>query len=294
MSTFREHRWCSHDGLALYSRIYDSAGSTAPAVLCLAGLTRNSRDFEGLALHLAARYRVVCPDLRGRGHSQRDPQWRNYHPGTYLTDIASLLESLQLTEVAVVGTSLGGLLAMLLASVEPQRIAGIVLNDVGPEADPRGLERIRSYAGKLPPVRTWDEAIAQCREVNGASLPDVPDAQWPVLARRWYREDASGIPVLDCDPMVGEAVRAASPVPGGLWSVFAQVRAVPMLAIRGALSDILSEAILARMQREKPDLQTLIVARRGHVPLLEEPEVVPVIDRFLDALAPFRALQSGA
>ena len=294
MNTFREHRWRSHDGLALYSRIYDSAGSTAPAVLCLAGLTRNCRDFEDLAVHLAARYRVVCPDLRGRGLSQRDPQWRNYHPGTYLTDIASLLESLQLTEVAVVGTSLGGLLAMLLASVEPQRIAGIVLNDVGPEADPRGLERIRSYAGKLPPVRTWDEAIAQCREVNGASLPDVPDGQWPVLARRWYREDASGIPVLDCDPMVGEAVRAASPVPGGLWSVFAQIRAVPMLAIRGALSDILSGAILARMQREKPDLQTLIVARRGHVPLLEEPEVVPVIDRFLDGLAPFRAPQTGA
>ena len=294
MNTFREHRWRSHDGLALYSRIYDSAGSTAPAVLCLAGLTRNCRDFEGLAVHLAARYRVVCPDLRGRGLSQRDPQWRNYHPGTYLTDIASLLESLQLTEVAVVGTSLGGLLAMLLASVEPQRIAGIVLNDVGPEADPRGLERIRSYAGKLPPVRTWDEAIAQCREVNGASLPDVPDAQWLVLARRWYREDASGIPVLDCDPMVGEAVRAASPVPGGLWSVFAQIRAVPMLAIRGALSDILSEAIVARMQREKPDLQTLIVARRGHVPLLEEPQVVPVIDRFLDGLAPFRAPQTGA
>lgn len=294
MSTFREYRWRSQDGLTLYSRLYDSAGSTAPPVLCLPGLTRNCRDFEVLAAHLAARYRVVCPDLRGRGHSQRDPQWRNYHPGTYLQDIVGLLENLGLADVAVIGTSLGGLLAMLLASVAAHRVAGIVLNDVGPEADPRGLERIRSYAGKLPAVRTWDEAISQCREVNGASLPDVPDAQWRALAHRWYRVDASGTPELDFDPMVGEAVRAAPPVPGGLWQVFAQIRSVPMLAIRGALSDILSEAVLARMQRERPDVQTLIVARRGHVPLLEEPEVVPVIDRFLGSLAAHGGQRTGA
>ena len=285
MAAFREQRWVSADGLMLYSRVYEEAGRAAPAVLCLPGLTRNSRDFEMLAPHLAVRYRVICPDLRGRGFSQRDPQWRNYHPGTYLQDIRRLMELHGLSRVAVIGTSLGGLLAMLLAATEPRAVAGVVLNDIGPEADPRGIERIRGYTGKLPPVRSWDEAIAQFREVNGAAWPDLSAEEWSVVTRRSYREDLSGTPVFDSDPMIGEAIRAAQAVPEGLWPVFAQIKAVPMLVIRGALSDILSSAILARMQREKPGLETLTVERRGHAPLLEEPQVVPVIDRFLARLA---------
>jgi len=281
---FREQNWTSADGLTLYGRVYESAGRAAPAILCLPGLTRNSRDFEVLAPHLAERYRVICPDLRGRGFSQRDPQWRNYHPGTYLDDIGRLMEVFGLERVAVIGTSLGGLLAMLLAAGQPGRVAGIVLNDIGPEADHRGIERIRAYAGRLPPVRTWDEATAQFREVNGQTLPGLSDRQWAVIARRCYREDASGVPVLDCDPMIGEAIRAAPAMPQGLWPVFAQIGAVPMLVVRGELSDILSVEILERMRREKSDLESLTVAGRGHVPLLDEPEVLPAIDRFLARL----------
>lgn len=281
---FREQTWSSADGLTLYCRIYDCADRAAPTVLCLPGLTRNSRDFEALAPRLAQRYRVICPDLRGRGFSQRDAQWRNYRPETYLQDIGRLLQVLALEALAIIGTSLGGLLAMLLAAGGTGRVAGIVLNDIGPEADPRGIARIRAYAGRLAPVRTWDEAIAQFQQVNGQAWPGVSARQWAELTRRSYRESASGVPLFDSDPLIGEAIRCAPAVPAGLWPVFAQIRDVPMLAVRGELSDILSVEILARMRREKPDLQCLTVADRGHAPLLDEPRVPAAIERFLAGL----------
>jgi len=131
-AAFRDQYWASSDGLQLYARVYEAAGAGAPAVLCLPGLTRNSRDYEDLAAHLAARYRVVCPDLRGRGLSARDPAWQNYQPATYVADLLSLLQTLGLPRVAIVGTSLGGLLAMVLASVVPQSVAGVVLNEAEP------------------------------------------------------------------------------------------------------------------------------------------------------------------
>ncbi len=285
-SSFRGQRYTAPDGLELYSRVYEPAPAGALAVLCLPGLTRNSRDFEALAPHLAARYRVICPDLRGRGLSARDPQWRNYHPGIYLGDIERLMDVLQLQRVAVIGTSLGGLLAMLLGAALPQRVAGIVVNDIGPEAEPRGIERVRSYAGKLPPVRTWEEAIAQHRQVNGQAWPGLTEERWGVLTRRCYREDAAGLPVLDYDPKIGELLRSAGAAPADLWPVFAQLGALPMLVIRGGLSDILGRGTLERMRREKPDLESLTVPERGHAPLLDEPQEIAAIDRFLAKLRP--------
>jgi pimeloyl-ACP methyl ester carboxylesterase len=287
---YREQRWTSPDGLELYCRIYEapaSGGTSAPralTVLCLPGLTRNSRDFEELAPHRAARYRVVWPDLRGRGFSARDPQWQNYHPGTYLADLQRLMQVLDLERVAIVGTSLGGLLGMMLGATVPERVAGLVLNDVGPEIDPKGIDRIKSYTGLLPPVRTWDEALNQLRTVYGSAWPGLSDAMWSALVRRSYRADASGVPVLDCDPRVGDALRAAPPAPGTLWPVFARLGDIPMLVIRGAHSDILSAGTLERMQREKPDLERVTVGNRGHVPLLDEPEALTAIDRFLARL----------
>jgi pimeloyl-ACP methyl ester carboxylesterase len=286
---FREQRWKSADGLELYCRIYD-AGALPPhalTVLCLAGLTRNSRDFEALAPHLAARYRVICPDLRGRGLSARDPQWQNYQPGTYLADLLGLLQALELARVAIIGTSLGGLLAMMLGATAPQRVAGIVLNDVGPEIDPKGIDRIKSYTGMLPPVGSWDDALTQLRAVYGNAWPGLSDATWSTLVRRSYRENAAGIPVLDCDPRIGDALRAAPPTPPeAFWPVYAALRSLPVLVLRGASSDILSVGTVERMAREKPDLEQVTVADRGHVPLLDEPEALAAIDRFLDRLKP--------
>ena len=242
---------------------------SAAAVLCLPGLTRNSKDFEDLAPHLSPRYRVICPDLRGRGLSAPDPVWQNYHPGTYLADLAGLLAGLGVQRLAVIGTSLGGVLAMLLSTFLPGVIAGLVLNDIGPEIDPVGAARIKAYAGRLPPVRNWDEAVAQLRVAFGAAWPGLSDDTWARLARRSYREDATGTPILECDSKVGEALRAVPAATGDLWPLWAQLGTLPVLAIRGALSDILSASTFARMQHEKPDLIPLTVAARGHVPLLD-------------------------
>jgi pimeloyl-ACP methyl ester carboxylesterase len=282
---FRAHRWLSKDGLSLYSRVYDTAGSAAPPVLCLPGLTRNSKDFEDLALHLSPRYRVICPDLRGRGLSAPDPVWQNYHPGTYLADLAGLVAGLGVQRLTVIGTSLGGWLAMSLPAFLPGIIGGVVLNDIGPEIDPVGIARIKAYAGQLPPVRSWDEAVAQLRVMFGAALPGLSDDTWARLARRSYREDENRTPILECDPKVGEALRAVPAAAGDLWPLWAQLGTLPVLAIRGALSDILSASTFARMQREKPDLVPLTVAARGHVPLLDEPECLAAIDSFLARVA---------
>lgn len=287
-SPHRDHYLQGNDGLALYARDYARAGESAPAVLCLHGLTRNSADFEDLAEHLAPRFRVIAPDLRGRGRSARDTKLENYQPPVYLADLALLLSTLGVARVAVIGTSLGGLLAMMMAAAQPANIAGIVLNDIGPEIDPVGAARIRTYAGRLPAVRSWDEAITQLQEVFGAAWPGLPAERWPRLARRCYRADAGGVLRIDADPLIGEAMRAApvtTPAPD-LWPLWSLLQAIPVLCLRGAHSDVLSEATLARMQREKPDLSTITIANRGHMPLLDEPGCLAAIDAFLARVLP--------
>jgi pimeloyl-ACP methyl ester carboxylesterase len=214
---FRGHRWVSDDGLTLYSRVYDRAGSAARTVLCLHGLTRNSKDFEDLAEYLSPRYRVICPDLRGRGLSDYDTRWQNYKPAIYLADIAGLLKSLDIPRVSVIGTSLGGILGMLLPALLPGAITGLVLNDIGPEVDPVGIARIRSYAGKLPPVAGWDEAVAQLRLVFTGAWPGLSGETWQRLARRNYRGNS------------GARVR-----PAGWRSAACRSRGRPMVGVDAA------------------------------------------------------------
>ena len=281
---YTEIDWQSHDGLRLYARVYQGPADAAPTVLCLHGLTRNSRDFEDLAPHLQRRYRVIVPDLRGRGFSARDPNPQNYQPGTYVQDILALFGKVGAARAAVVGTSLGGMLAMMLGCSYPALIAGIVLNDLGPEIDPAGIERIKQYAGRLPPARTWAVAVAQTVAVYGDAWPGLAGERWAALARRGYREDAAGMVEHDADPNIGEALRAAPAAALDLWPLWSALRNVPTLAIRGARSDILSAATFARMKRENPDLQQLEVAERGHVPLLDEPECIAAIDAFLSRI----------
>jgi pimeloyl-ACP methyl ester carboxylesterase len=276
-------RWFeSSDGLRLYYRDYAPAdpGRLLP-VLCLPGLTRNSRDFEHVAVRLQSRRRVLCVDLRGRGRSQHDPHWQNYHPGTYLGDIARLLEHAGVERCVFFGTSLGGILTMLTAATQPGRVTAAILNDIGPEVDPVGLARISSYVGRFPPARTWDEAVTLVRAAYEYMLPGLTDEQWLDYARRSYTDD-DGVPRLDMDPNIGEAVRAA-PVAAApdLWPVFAALKPLPLLVLRGESSDILSRVTLDRMQQEKPDLVRVEVPDRGHVPLLDEAEAVAAIDEFL-------------
>ncbi len=229
---------------------------------------------------------MIVPDLRGRGFSARDPQIQNYQPAIYVQDILALLDTVDAPRVAVIGTSLGGMLAMMLGFGQPDRIAGMVLNDVGPEIDPVGVERIKQYAGRLPPARTWSVAVAQTRPCSATRGRTSPEDRWQALARRGYRENAAGIVEVDADPNIGDALRAAPAAALDLWPLWQALRSIPTLAIRGARSDILSAATFARMKRENPDLQQLEVANRGHVPLLDEPECIAALDGFLSRILP--------
>jgi pimeloyl-ACP methyl ester carboxylesterase len=278
--------WRSHDGLRLYSRVYPGPKASAPTVLCLHGLTRNSRDFEDLAPHLKGRYRVIAPDLRGRGFSARDPQIQNYQAAVYVQDIVALLDRMDAPRVAVIGTSLGGMLAMMLGFGQPGRIAGMILNDVGPEIDPVGIERIKQYAGRLPPAGSWSVAVAQTQAMFGDAWPDLSEDRWQALARRGFRANAAGVVEVDADPGIGAALRAAPAAAADLWPLWQALRGIPTLAIRGARSDILSAAVFARMKRENPGLEQLEVANRGHVPLLDEPECIAALDGFLSRILP--------
>ncbi len=285
---WHEQRIRSADGLSLYCRDYrPPAGiqAAAPTVLCVPGLTRNCRDFESLALWLSATHRVLTPDLRGRGRSDYDPDPRRYQPLTYVGDLATLLRALGVQQVFWIGTSLGGLLAMLMAAMRPELLRGVVLNDVGPQIDPAGAARIAEYVGRLPPVRTWEDAAAQARLVNGTVLPDFNDEDWLRFARRAYRDDGTGQPVLDMDPRIGDVVRETTGPAPDLWPMFRALASVPTLVIRGALSDILSAQTLEKMRAVKPDLETLVLEGRGHAPTLDEPDCRAAIRALLERVS---------
>lgn len=274
------HFFQSPDGLKLYYRDFGSDRNGTP-VVCLPGLTRNSRDFEDLANYLSDRRRVITPDLRGRGFSDHDPEWLNYHPLTYVQDTWTLLDTLGIQRVIVIGTSLGGLCAMAMSAQHADRIAGVVMNDIGPEINPAGLKRVQEYTGRIPPVQTWDEAAAQARLLYGDWLPGLSDEDWRKMAWRGYRENDEGIPVLDIDANIGEAVRDVGPQKGDPWALFDTLKDTRVLLLWGLMSDILTEDIVEKMKARKPDLEVVGIPDRGHVPLLDEPECLAAIDNFL-------------
>jgi pimeloyl-ACP methyl ester carboxylesterase len=283
--TWQDCYYASADGLRLYYRDYAAPGSSQLPVLCLHGLTRNSRDFEKFAPRLQAHgRRVLSVDVRGRGRSAYDPAWQNYHPGTYIADVQRLLADAGVERAIFVGTSMGGLMTMIAAMTMPGVVAGAVLNDVGPEVAQEGLTRIAGYVGRMPPVASWDDAVTRVKEVYGHALPGLTDEEWLRYARRGYVE-ADGVVRLDYDPNIGEALRAAPAAAApDLWPVYRALRPIPTLAIRGETSDILSVPTFERMQSEKPDLARVTVPRRGHVPLLDESECLEALDAFLSRL----------
>ena len=178
-------------------------------------------------------------------------------------------------------------MAILMAATRPQSLAGVILNDIGPELDPAGAQRIASYAGRLAPVRTWDDAVGQMKLTFGLALPDYDDARWRAFAASCFIEDDSGVPRLAADPRIGDALRTIPAPPGatqGMWLAFGALRNVPTLALRGAHSDLLSPATFDRMQRELTHLVRVTVPNRGHAPQLDEPEALEAIHRFLDGI----------
>ncbi|NNC99878.1 MAG: alpha/beta hydrolase [Gammaproteobacteria bacterium] len=282
----------SQDGLRLYARDYhanDKHAGAAPAILCMHGLTRNSADFEDLCQKLAGSFRLVVAEQRGRGKSQYDSNPDNYNPAVYVQDMFTLLRELDISSAILLGTSMGGIMAMLMAAAKPPMVRGIILNDIGPEVAEAGLNRIKSYVGRLAPVNNWDDAAAQCREINGAAFPGFTQAQWLRFAERIYREDSRGKPVLAYDPAISASLdedrqpeQSAAP---DLWPVFDSIANQPILVIRGALSDILNHDCLAKMQQIKPDLAVAEIPNVGHAPMLNEPESMLAVEGFLDTIS---------
>ncbi len=283
-SMFEERHVEAEDGLRLHYRDYPNA-SPRPPVLCLPGLTRNSRDFEPLAARINETRRVICPDLRGRGKSQYDPDWRNYHPGQYAADLWQLLDTLQLHKVVVIGTSLGGWMAMLLNHQKPGRIAGAVMNDIGPEADPNGIARVVATAGRLDIVGSLDEAVEQAKSVYSIAFPDWTEERWRAYTEATYRQLDDGRFDLNFDRNIGHAAReGVSGLDVDPWTMFDNLANVPTLLIHGVLSDILTAPIIQKMREKKPDLKVVPVRDRGHAPLLDEQEAVDAIATFLESI----------
>jgi pimeloyl-ACP methyl ester carboxylesterase len=285
-SAFTEHFFHAGDGRRLYYREYGAGRSSRTTLLCLPGLTRNSKDFHDLACRYAPQRRVVALDYRGRGRSAYDPNPGNYNPMVYLADLQPLLATAGISRAVLFGTSMGGLLAMGLAAMIPALPAGIVLNDVGPKIDDAGYARIAQAVGTEVHADSYEQAAAFWRRSDAAAYPRLDAAGWLKLARATYRDDESGSGVrLDYDMAVGDALKAQGAIPlPDLWPLFGALRHLPMLVLRGALSDILSADTLARMQREHPGMTAVTVPGVGHVPMLDEPEALAAIDTFLAAL----------
>ncbi len=278
----RRRHLTAQDGLALAFRDYGDPSSDQPAVLCLPGLTRNSHDFDRLARHLAATRRVVAPDLRGRGRSARDPDWRNYVPSVYLNDLRHLVQSLNLHRFIVVGTSMGGLLGMALAAAMPTLLAGLVMNDVGPEIDTAGSARILDYIRIDRPQPDWPAAVAEIKRIVPKLAPSMTgEADWLDLAHGTYVAGDDGRLHFDFDPALARPLIEPAEPPPDLWALFRALAPYPTLVVRGGDSDILSAATLARMASNHGDLRHVTLPGVGHAPTLNEPLSREAIDDFL-------------
>ncbi len=281
MAAYENRYWSANDGVRLHCRDYPG-DETRPPILCLPGLTRNARDFDGLAARLAGRWRVIAVDFRGRGESgyAKDPM--SYAPLTYVKDIEALLGDIGIDRYVAVGTSLGGIVTMLLAGTARERIVAALLNDVGPEIDPSGLARIRGYVGRGGNFPTWMHAARSVGEANADVYPDWDIEDWLAMAKRLYRLNSAGRIVLDYDMKIAEPFR----VPGNeagpdMWRALSSLRAVPTLIVRGGRSDVLSAAVAERMTATLDDVELVTVDGVGHTPMLTEDELHAPIDRWL-------------
>jgi pimeloyl-ACP methyl ester carboxylesterase len=286
-TALRDHRIGVADGLTLYCRDYVGDPSHLPVrlpVLCLPGLTRNGRDFHDLASHLSAVRRVLALDLRGRGRSDHDPDWRRYRLDVYVDDVIAVLDALAVSRVIIIGTSLGGLVGMFFGAQHPERLLGLVLNDIGPELDPQGMNRIASSVGRSGPVDNWEQAAAVVKEAHATIMPDFTAADWLLFARQVYREREAGLIVRDMDPQIGKALREASTPTPDLWQTFESLGSLPILTLRGELSDLLTQATVSHMQQRHPTMNAVLVPNRGHAPTLNEPASRTAIDHFLEQL----------
>jgi len=294
---FTDFFWTSPEGLPLHARDYAPSGTVEKLpVICIHGLTRNARDFEDLAPRIAAMgRRVLAVDVRGRGLSAHDPDPMNYHPGTYAADIMALLEAARIEKAVFIGTSMGGLITMVLTSIKPEAIAAAVLNDVGPELSPVGLARIAGYTGLASRFETWDDAVAYAKAINEAAFPGYGPDDWDAFARRLF-DEKDGAFVLAYDPDISAPIKAAAEAaaktqaeggqalaPPDMYPLFrALAKERPLLLVRGGISDLIEPAIAERMRAAAPDMAYAEVPGVGHAPMLTEPEAWAAIEKLLE------------
>ena len=276
---YEDGYWWSKDGLRLHYRDYPGRDDRPP-ILCLPGLTRNARDFAHVADRLAGDWRLICVDLRGRGESAFAKFPMSYAPITYLQDIEDLLATLKIDRFVAFGTSLGGLLTMLLALTKPGRIAGALLNDIGPVIEEEGLDRIRGFVGKSGSWPSWMHAARAASNLHGHAHPDYDLPQWIALAKRLFRLTAQGRVIPDYDPRIAEPMRHPTE-PVDLWPAFEALGNVPVRILRGATSDILSAETAAAMAKRLPNATLSLIPRTGHPPELDEPAAIKAIDGLL-------------
>jgi pimeloyl-ACP methyl ester carboxylesterase len=281
---YQDRYFVVRDGLRLHYRDYPGEAGKPP-LLCLPGLTRNSSDFAELAERCSPRFRALALDFRGRGLSGYDPLPARYNPLTYASDVIELLDRLSIPQAVFVGTSLGGLVTMTVAAMAPQRIAATILNDVGPDVDASGVERILSYVGKDRRFKSWDEAAEAIAANYGAQFDRYTHEDWVKMAKRNCREDNGEIR-FDYDMAIAEPFKTTGPTPHvDLWPLFEALARKPLLVVRGEKSDLLTAATAAKMQSVAPDARVAVVPGVGHAPELNEPEAVAAIDEFLDSLS---------
>ena len=283
---YEDRYWTSSDGLSLHYRNYPGPenGAALP-VLCLHGLTRNARDFAALAEDLCAKHRVIVPEMRGRGLSDYAPDSDTYSPITYVADVEKLLAEQGITRFIVVGTSMGGLMTMLMAQGQPGRMAAVVMNDIGPEVDPAGVARISGYVGQGRSYPTWVHAARGLAEAHSAAFPDYDLDQWLELAKRTMVVTQNGRISFDYDMAIAEPFgKPGNAAPPNLWLAFEALRQVPMLLVRGELSDLISADTVKQMGVRNPAMRVITVPRVGHAPTLDEPEVRSAIHTLLDGV----------
>ena len=272
------------DGLRLHFRDYPGSGDRPP-ILCLPGLTRNARDFADFAERYSPAFRVLALDFRGRALSDYDPVPARYNVMTYAADVIQLLDHLDIARSIFVGTSLGGLVTMAIAATAPQRIAAGIINDVGPDVDPNGIDRILTYVGKDLRFSSWDEAAQAISGNYGSSFERYSQEDWVRMAQRNCREEEGEIR-FDYDMAIAEPFKTAGPTPEvDLWPLFAALAQKPLLVIRGEKSDLLTAETAARMRTVAPAINLATVRGVGHAPELSEDEAVSAIDHFLDSLS---------
>ncbi|MGD8327085.1 MAG: alpha/beta hydrolase [Sphingomonadales bacterium] len=281
MTGYAEQTYQSADGLKLYYRDYGGK-SDKPVVLCMPGLTRNSADFEDLAELLAPDFRVLCADQRGRGKSEYAKDSATYSPLTYVEDMKALLAHAGVDKVILIGTSLGGLMSMIMAASMADNIQGIIINDIGPDLAPDGISRILEYIGKARKFASWEEAAAAIKELQATAFPDLPDARWMDFAKRTCVERNDYI-TTDYDPRIAEPFKDSDGTPAiDLWPLFDVACQFPLLSLRGEYSDILTEETFAKMQKRCLGMKAQTVKRVGHAPILDEPDALSAIRNFLN------------